>query len=404
MGPQPDLLERLRDADAAIARALDLSAPPAPAPTLPVPQSLDEARVPLDIAPVIAGWLDRMRSGERLVEERLVWFWHDHFATGIQKVRIPYLMLQQHLTVRRHATGNFAEMLHAIATDPAMLLYLDGVTNSSTARNENFGREVMELFTVGHGEYTQDDVVSSARAFSGWQVMFPGRRVPTPTAPWAPYFTPARFDAGVKTLLGTTGPLDAGAACDVLLGHPTTAARIAAKLFAEIVGIDPDARTARRLGDRFRRDWDIPALVEAIVSTRAFLADEAVGARVRTPIEKLVAILQAPASPPPVVLGTPGGRGVWDALTRLGYLPFAPPRVDGFPKGRQLLGPNRLVHSLDLLAALDRAPEAAGDVDALLARFGLVDVARAMRNALDFEHDPGRRVALVVASPELAVT
>ena len=100
-----------------------------------------------------------MASGERLVEERLVWFWHDHFATSIAKVRIPYLMWQQHLTLREHATGNFAELLHAMARDPAMILYLDGITNAVQERNENFGRECLELFTMGRdGGYTQNDV------------------------------------------------------------------------------------------------------------------------------------------------------------------------------------------------------------------------------------------------------
>ena len=93
-----------------------------------------------------------------------MWFWHDHFATSVAKVRVPYLMWQQHLTLRKHATGNFAELLHAVARDPAMLLYLDGVTNTAQERNENFGREVLELFTMGRdGGYTQNDVVEASR-------------------------------------------------------------------------------------------------------------------------------------------------------------------------------------------------------------------------------------------------
>src|SRR5262249_30042704 len=169
-----------------------------------------------------------MATSPRLVEERLVWFWHDHFATSLAKVRVPYLMWQQHLTIRAHATGNFGELLHAIARDPAMLIYLDGVTNSAQERNENFGREVLELFTMGRdGGYTEADVVAASRAFTGWTINLPGRRLTavTPTVPaWAPMLVPRRHDTGSKTLLGTTGTLDTDSALDVVLNHPSTAA------------------------------------------------------------------------------------------------------------------------------------------------------------------------------------
>ncbi len=128
------------------------------------------------IAAPIAWWIGRMAGSDRMIEERLVWFWHDHFATSIAKVRVPYLMWQQHLTLRQHATGNYGELLHAISRDPAMLLYLDGITNAAQERNENFGRECLELFTMGRdGGYTQDDVVEASRSFTGWVVNIPGR-------------------------------------------------------------------------------------------------------------------------------------------------------------------------------------------------------------------------------------
>ena len=186
MGVHADLVRSVDDAGAAIDAALDLSAP-APQPLeFPAPADYEVGRNVQQIALPITWWLERMASGDRLVEERMVWFWHDHFATSVAKVRVPYLMWQQHLTLRKHATGNYADLLHAVARDPAMLLYLDGITNAAQERNENFGRECLELFTMGrNGGYTQNDVVEASRSFTGWasrsrvvrsRGRFPGRR------------------------------------------------------------------------------------------------------------------------------------------------------------------------------------------------------------------------------------
>ena len=146
-----------------------------------------------------------MQQPDRMIEERLTWFWHDHFATSVVKVREPYLMYRQHLTLRNHATGNFADLLKAVARDPAMLVYLDGITNAADERNENFGRECLELFTMGRdGGYTQDDVVAASRAFTGWVVDLPGRRFSarleqlTGVQPWDAVFVARRHDDGVE--------------------------------------------------------------------------------------------------------------------------------------------------------------------------------------------------------------
>src|SRR4051812_8235436 len=174
MGPQPDLVATLKGSDAAIARALDLSAPAATPPVIAPPPNYEAAQLPGALEQPITFWLQQMQSSPRLIEERPVWFWHDHFASSVAKVRIPYLMWQQHLLVRNHATGNFADMLHAVSKDPAMLWYLDGVSNTARDPNENFGREAMELFTLGHGNYTEQDVVEASRAFTGWAVYILG--------------------------------------------------------------------------------------------------------------------------------------------------------------------------------------------------------------------------------------
>ena len=206
MGAHPDLVAGLATPAAAIEAALDLSAPPAAPLEVPQPEG-DKPDITNDLP--IVWWLDRMRTPERLIEERLAWFWHDHFATAVSKVRNPYLMYRQHLTLREHATGNFATLTKAIARDPAMLVYLDGNSNRIGQVNENFGRECLELFTMGKVGYTQEDVVAMSRASTGWLV---GSRVPPATRP-----TPGRAyepcssrrsRRGHQDALGRSGPFD----------------------------------------------------------------------------------------------------------------------------------------------------------------------------------------------------
>lgn len=399
MGAQPDLVARAGSVDEAIARCLDLSAPVPTPYDLPVALTRDEAEDVARIREPFRWWFDRMAGRRRLVEERLVWFWHDHFATGIQKVRSPDLMWRQHRTIRAHATGSFADLLRAMATDPAMLVYLDGVTNSVTEPNENYGREVMELHTLGRGNYSQEDVVAAGRAFSGWllNVPFLPRLHRPDLPPYDPYFVPARHDAGRKTLLGVTGRLDADRAIDILLDHPATARFVAAKLHRELVGLDPEPPVLHRLARRFRRGYRIMPLVEAIVEGRAFRSDAALRAKVRTPLERLVGLVQAVGA-----RELPDGDALVRAFVALGFVPFAPPNPAGYPKGPALLGPHQLVHAFDLgLVLRDGAPRL-GTRD-LLARFGLFRVGRRTRDVVGAARDPRARALLVATSPEYAL-
>ena len=244
MGVQPDLAASLPDADAAIARALDLSAPPPALLRLRLRPTTTPPRRPGAITQPITFWLEQMQSNPRLVEERLVWFWHDHFATSVAKVRVPYLMWQQHLLLREHATGNFAELLHAVSKDPAMLWYLDGVTNTTRAAKR-------ELRARSDGAvHDRSWATTRSRTWSRRRARSPVGSVnilglPQLAAlsavapPWNATFLAARHDNGTKTLLGTTANLDLDGALDVLLNHDATATRIAGKLYTELVGVAP---------------------------------------------------------------------------------------------------------------------------------------------------------------------
>ncbi|MGZ8763562.1 MAG: DUF1800 domain-containing protein [Acidimicrobiia bacterium] len=414
MGPHPDLLADLATPDDAMEAALDLSVPPAPA--IEVPQPSGDMPDVSEIIPPIVWWLERMRTSERLIEERLVWFWHDHFATAVSKVRVPYLMYRQHLTLREHATGNFATLLKAIVRDPAMLIYLDGISNRVDNVNENFGRECLELFTLGKDTgYTQEDVVAMSRASTGWLVKIPvrARLSRLPGSPYDAVFVPQLHDPASVTLLGTTGGFDLDGALDVVLARPETAQFVAGKLYRELTGLDADTDTVERLGAQFAADYEILGLVRAIASEPAFLSDASVRARVRTPVEKLVTVLQATGTPANAGQATrrqlkqgTGGAGGLVALRALGYVPFNPPNVGGYPKGSRLLGPHQLIHAFDLLGAVGGPPpEAAGPgIEPLFARLGVFDISDSTRRAVRAEADSARRFALAFGSPEVVLT
>ena len=279
-----------------------------------------------------------MQSSPRLIEERLVWFWHDHFASSVAKVRVPYMMWQQHLLLRNHATGNFAELLHAVSKDPAMLWYLDGVTNSARAVNENFGREVMELFTLGRGNYTEQDVVEASRAFTGWAVNILG-------LPQLAALSKAVATVECDVPRRASRHRHEDTARHHGQPRPRRRARRAVeprrhgnpdrgKLYMELVGVAPSDKTAKRLGKTFRdQNYAVMPLVEAIVAEPAFTSEHAIGVedvfadretgrhRAGDPAHQSRHRPVGSTSPPRQ------RRGVADALRTLGYIPFAPPNV-----------------------------------------------------------------------------
>lgn len=391
-GVEPEIA-RSATVDQALSSVLDLSGTTPPAEAAP-PVDREDARSREQRVAPYEYWFTQMISGPRRVEERLCWFWHDHFATSIRKVVVPYLMFKQHITIRQHATGSFADLLHAIATDPAMLVYLDGVENQIGSINENFGREVMELFTLGRGNYTEDDVIASSRAFSGWVVPRGDRAARFGLEPFSAFFVPRRHDAGSKTLLGTTAALDARGAVDVLLEQPATAALIASKMYAELVGIPASEKTLLNLAAVFRADYSIMALVEEIASSPEFASDEAIRVKVRTPIERAVGLAQALDGP---------SRGIANGLRNVGYVPFNPPHVGGYPKGTRLLGPYHLVHGFDLASVLPRSMPLMSSVE-LAEALGIYDLTPQTKSVLDGATDPYLRTALAINSPEYFVT
>ena len=397
MGAHPELVASTAGVTQAIERSLSLEdAPPTPFEMEP-PLDRETATDVATLAPVVASWLTSMANNPRVIEERLVWFWHDHFATAIQKVQIPYLMHRQHLTIREHATGSFRDLLHAVAFDPAMLFYLDGARNHSAQINENFAREVMELHTMGPGNYTQTDITEAAKALTGWVVFVPyGRQADriTGVGPWESFYVPFRHYSGTTTILGATGRHTPSDVIDILLDQPQTAVFVAEQMWRELVGTEPSPGTVEQLAAAFRSEYSIMDLVAEIAWHPEFVSEQAVRAKIRTPVERLVAVAQGFGD------GTLHEQ-LGYVLYSMAYLPFNPPSPAGYPKGNLVLGPHQLIHAFDFLHAT--SPDEYATVEELAARIGIFDLSTDTRRTIDSTGDQTVRTALVLNSPEFAL-
>ncbi len=293
-------------------------------------------------------WYREMLATDSPLTERMVLFWHNHFTSGIRKVRWPAYLYQQNALLRRHALGNFRELLHAVARDPAMLVYLDNHLNRRGKPNENFARELLELFTlgvpIGAGQYSEQDIKEAARAFSGWTI---DRRKGTFL------FNRAQHDDGIKTFLGHSGRLDGDAILDILLAQPRTAEFITEKLWREFVSAEPDTAEVRRLAAHWRaHDYAIRPLLSELFATTAFWAPGARGTLVKSPAELMVGSLRALQRSPDTGPLARAGR-------LLGQDLFDPPNVKGWPGGTAWITSSTLLARQQFLQRTLRGPELA---------------------------------------------
>jgi uncharacterized protein (DUF1800 family) len=264
-------------------------------------------------------WLREMVATPSPLTERMTLFWHNHFASAQPKVRYSQLMYRQNVVLRRHALGRFDELLHAAAKDPAMLIYLDAATNRRGAPNENFAREVMELFTLGEGKYGEQDIKEAARAFTGWSI-----------DPEAGTYKFRRFfhDGGEKTVLGRSGRFDGDAVLDILLAQPSTAEFIVGKLWREFVSPEPDAARVRAIAVRFRSSgWRIDGVVRSLLMQPEVIERGDDNALVKSPVDLVVGFVRQSGGE----LTAPVPAAV--ALAGMGQNLFSPPNVRGWPGG-----------------------------------------------------------------------
>lgn len=229
----------------------------------------------------LQAWMaGHLRASPTPIHERMTLFWHNHLTSSLTKVP-PAFMLRQHRLLRHHAIDRFGDLLRAAAFDPAMLIYLDGIQNRRGRLNENFARELLELFTLGEGYYTEVDVRSAARAFSGWRINYDSGEV---------YFDRRRHDTGTLDFLGHTGRLSASDIIDVLLEHPRTAYTIAKKLWYWFVSeAEPIEEVVTSWAEAFRHsEYDTRVLLNTILQSDAFWSPKNRGALTKSPIDLVI--------------------------------------------------------------------------------------------------------------------
>ena len=273
-------------------------------------------------------WADRMVATDHPLEEKMALFWHGHFASNEDKVRDYRKMLVQLELFHRQATGNFRQLLIGVAEDPAMLVFLDAGHNVKGAPNENFGREVMELFTMGVGHYSEKDIREAARAFTGWiddDLSFK--------------IDPAKHDDGEKTFLGHSGNFGGVDILNIILEQKVTANFIAGKIYRFFVRDDLSPAVQERLGAVLRdNDYEIKPLLRTIFLSKDFYSPPSVGTRIKGPVELIVSTYRE--------LGLKELPGIPDfnaASGELGQLLLNPPTVAGWAQGRAWITPGTLL-------------------------------------------------------------
>lgn len=339
-------------------------------------------------------WLDRMTAVREPWPEKLAWFWHGHFATSIEKVRSPALMLTQHTTIRQLGDGPFNPLLQAMTVDPAMMVWLDGRTNRTGHPNENYARECMELFALGQGRYSETDVRELARCFTGWVIDSTG----------AVQQRSARTDSGPKTLFGSTAPLTTQQAVDAMVARPDCPRFLAARAWSRFgVPVAADDPVLQPLISALGPNRDLAALWRALLTHPELLSPTARTGLVKQPVEWLVGVLRIlglRAKEVPTAVPT---------LTALGQVPFAPPSVGGWPENYAWLSTSsalvriRFALTVAALADLQAVEQTAltSRLEAVAHLLGLDGWSASSAAALtSVAKDPTKLLALAVCSPE----
>ena len=271
------------------------------------------------------GLLETMISSEAQLREKMTLFWHGHFACRIQNSYFQQELLH---VIRTHALGSFADMLKAVSKSPAMLQFLNNQQNRKSHPNENFAREVMELFTMGPGNYTENDVKEAARAFTGWAFNLQGEFI----------FRKNQHDTGSKTFLGTTGNYDGDDILNILLENTQTANHISKKIYRYFVNENVNEANQQWLSKRFyANNYDIAKLLEDVFTSDWFYDEKNIGTKIKSPVELLAGIRRLL----PMQLENDQSQLLFQRA--LGQVLFYPPNVAGWPGGKNWIDSSSLM-------------------------------------------------------------
>src|SRR5712692_8230219 len=322
------------------------------------PPVLDAASTPggrFGVPQLQQWWVDHMLTTTTPFAERMTLFWHGHFTSDYRKTADNTFMYWQNLTWRRMALSTLGPTLMQVTTDPAMLRYLDLATSTGQSPNENYSRELMELFTMGAGNYTEEDVRQGAKALAGWQIPKPDsyatvvvdkatnvtRKLPVYSAQTGGVFNPQRAYKGTVTFLGHTGVLDTQGVVDRILAQPATAPFIAAKVAQHFVSPVLDKGYVNRLADTFRRSkYDMKTLMHAIFTSPEFTAPASYRSLLKSPTEYMVHAARALGAGGITKLVAAAGSGMGQSL-------FDPPDVNGWPNNAAWISSNTVVERVN---------------------------------------------------------
>ena len=274
-------------------------------------------------------WLERMMTGSAPLLEKMTLFWHGHFATSVQKVKDAYWMWLQNDTLRRNALGNFATLVKRISHDPAMMIYLDLQQSRKEHPNENWARELMELFTVGIGNYSEQDIRESARAFTGYRIDMTTQQF---------RFAPMQQDHGPKNFMGRTGARNGDEIIEILVNKPACAQFIGRKLWRFFVEDEPSPQMVDAIASSIRaHNYEVRPVLREIFSSAQFYSDRVRRMQIKSPIQYLIQTskLLATQLPSPIV--------AQNAMRQMGQILFAPPNVKGWDGGKAWISTSTLL-------------------------------------------------------------
>lgn len=326
-------------------------------------------------------WMKHLLYTKAPVNERMTLFWHNHFTSSLEKVEQPRLMYLQNQLLRRNAMGNFRSLLHAVARDPAMLVYLDGSKNVKGSPNENFARELLELFTLGRGQYRESDIKAAAIAFTGWG---------TDRNRGTYVYDASKHDSRRITFMGRTGSFSGDQLIDIILEKPRVGEHIAEKFWKEFISDShPDPRYIKRWGAVFRNsNYNIKALLSEVLNSDAFWDKKYKGTLTKSPVDLVVGTLRALPFPK-----LPVGELVH--ITKLlGQDLFDPPTVKGWSGGQAWIDTQTLLVRTSLLNKLTRHSGASARVQSYLPKATGTEVVNwllPMPPALPLPTTPGKR-------------
>jgi uncharacterized protein (DUF1800 family) len=283
-------------------------------------------------------WLDRMLQSKASLREKMTLFWHDHFATSIQKVNQPVIMVWQNDLFRRHATGNFKTLAHAMLMDPAMMRYLDTQDSQKGKPNENFAREIMELFTLGVGHYSENDVREAARAFTGYQF--------NPST-GAVQHNERRWDETPKTIFGKTGNFNGKDVINLIFEQPQSAKFMAGKIWEFFAYENPPPKAIDALAETLRKsNYELAPLLREIFLSMEFYSETTMGTQIKCPIQFIIQLHKQ------LELDDPPKGFAFSAQQQLGQILFMPPNVAGWDWGKAWINTNTLLARYNLAGQL----------------------------------------------------